>query len=93
MIRSILVGAVWLVSQASASAAGNPGLGPDGKTSEPVRVEENSVLPDAGKAGSSAAPTMALDCTKTPDQCTGRPINAPGATTGSVSPGLPQQSK
>lgn len=93
MIRPALAAALWLASLAAAPAADNPGLGPDGKTTEPVRVEENSVLPDAGKAGPSAAPTMALDCTKTADQCAGRPITAPGATTGSVSPGLPQQSK
>ena len=94
MIRYALAAALGLASGAAALAgANNPGLGPDGKTTEPVRVEENSVLPDAGKAGASAAPTMALDCTKTPDQCAGRPINPPGSSTGSVSPGLPQQSK
>ena len=94
MIRYALAAALGLASGAAALAgANNPGLGPDGKTTEPVRVEENSVLPDAGKAGASAAPTMALDCTKTPDQCAGRPINAPQGAAGSTSPGLPQQSK
>jgi hypothetical protein len=93
MTRYALAAALWLAAGSAALASANPGLGPDGKTTEPVRVEENSVLPDAGKAGASAAPTMALDCTKTPDQCAGRPINPPGSSTGSVSPGLPQQSK
>ena len=93
MIRHALAAALWLGSGAAVLAGANPGLGPDGKPTESIRVEENSVLPDAGKAGASAAPTMALDCTKTPDQCAGRPINPPGSSTGSVSPGLPQQSK
>jgi hypothetical protein len=93
MTRHALATALWLASGAAALAGASPGLGPDGKPPENIRVEENSVLPDAGKAGASAAPTMALDCTKTPDQCAGRPINAPQGAGAATSPACPQQSK
>jgi hypothetical protein len=58
-----------------------------------VKVEENSSLPEAGRAGPSASSTMALDCTKTPERCVGQPIGAPQGDAGSTSPALPQQSK
>jgi hypothetical protein len=32
-------------------------------------VEDSAVLPDAGSAGPSAAPTMKVDCQKAPSSC------------------------
>jgi hypothetical protein len=66
-----------------------PGLGAMNKPKDQIEVEESSVLPDAGSAGPSAAPTMALDCQKNPQDC-----SDPAVTTGSVPPpNLPEQSK
>jgi hypothetical protein len=66
-----------------------PGLGAQNKPKDQIRVEESSVLPDAGSAGPSAAPTMAVDCQRNPQDC-----SDPAVTTGSVPPpNLPEQSK
>jgi hypothetical protein len=66
-----------------------PGLGALNKPKDQIRVEENSAMPEAGAAGPSAAPTMALDCQKNPRDC-----SEPVISTGSVPPpNLPQQSK
>jgi hypothetical protein len=67
----------------------NPGLGQQNKPKSEIRVEENSVLPDAGASAQSAAPTMKLDCQANPSDC-----SDPVVSTGSnSSPGLPTQSK
>jgi hypothetical protein len=58
-----------------------PGLGALNKPKGQIRIEENSVLPDAGAAGPSAAPTMALDCQRNPQEC-----SDPVISTGSVPP-------
>jgi hypothetical protein len=67
----------------------NPGLGQMDKPKEEIRVEENSILPNAGASAQSAAPTMKLDCQAKPSDC-----SDPVVSTGSnPSPGLPVQSK
>ena len=67
----------------------NPGLGQTDKPKEEIRVEENSILPNAGNSAASAAPTMKLDCQAKPSDC-----SDPVVSTGSnPSPGLPTQSK
>ena len=67
----------------------NPGLGQQSKAKEDIRVEESSILPNAGTSTESAAPTMKLDCQTKPSDC-----SDPVISTGSApSPGLPTQSK
>ncbi|HEY8383658.1 MAG TPA: hypothetical protein VIL09_16065 [Microvirga sp.] len=68
----------------------NPGLGQMDKPKDQIRVEESSILPNAGASSDSqsAAPTMKLDCQKTPSDC-----SDPVKSTGSTAPGLPVQSK
>ncbi len=68
----------------------NPGLGQMDKPKDQIRVEESSILPNAGAASGtqSAAPTMKLDCQKAPSDC-----SDPVKSTGSTAPGLPVQSK
>lgn len=67
----------------------NPGLGEQSKPKSEIKVEESSILPNAGTSSESAAPTMKLDCQKTPSDC-----SDPVTSTGSApSPGLPTQSK
>lgn len=48
----------------------NSGLGPD--TTHPSQVDkgQNMILPSAGNAGRSAAPTMVYDCKEKPQDCT-----------------------
>ena len=47
-----------------------PGVGP--QTTHPAQVDkgQNMILPSAGQAGQSAAPTMVYDCEKKPQDCT-----------------------
>lgn len=47
-----------------------PGVGP--QTTHPAQVDkgQNMILPSAGQAGQSAAPTMVYDCEKRPQDCT-----------------------
>jgi hypothetical protein len=67
----------------------NPGLGEMNKPNQQIRVEESSILPNAGASAQSAAPTMKLDCQAKPSDC-----SDPVVSTGSApSPGLPMQSK
>lgn len=49
---------------------GNSGLGP--QTTHPSQVDkgQNMILPSAGNAGRSAAPTMVYDCKERPHECT-----------------------
>ena len=48
----------------------NSGVGPE--TTDPKQVDkgQNMILPSAGSAGPSAAPTMVYDCQKKPQDCT-----------------------
>jgi len=54
----------------------NSGVGPT--TTHPSQVDkgQNMILPSAGQAGQSAAPTMVYDCKNKPQDCTTPP--APG---------------
>lgn len=47
----------------------NPGVGQP--TTDPKQVDkgQNMILPSAGNAGQSAAPTMVYDCQKKPQDC------------------------
>lgn len=47
-----------------------PGVGP--QTTHPAQIDkgQNMILPSAGQAGQSAAPTMVYDCQKKPQDCT-----------------------
>lgn len=51
----------------------NSGVGP--KTTHPSQVDkgQNMILPSAGQAGQSAAPTMVYDCKNKPQDCTTPP--------------------
>ncbi|MGE7467839.1 hypothetical protein ACQKLX_00235 [Bosea sp. NPDC003192] len=51
----------------------NSGVGP--KTTHPSQVDkgQNMILPSAGQAGQSAAPTMVYDCRNKPQDCTTPP--------------------
>ncbi|WP_439499367.1 hypothetical protein [Bosea sp. (in: a-proteobacteria)] len=53
--------------------AANSGTGP--VTTHPSQVDkgQNMILPSAGQAGQSAAPTMVYDCEKKPQDCTTPP--------------------
>lgn len=53
-----------------ANAETNAGVGD--KADEPKDVDkgQNMILPSAGSAGPSAAPTMVYDCAKKPQDCT-----------------------
>jgi hypothetical protein len=48
---------------------GNSGVGP--KTTDPSQIDkgQNMILPSAGQAGQSAAPTMVYDCKNKPQDC------------------------
>ncbi|MDU0343107.1 hypothetical protein [Bosea rubneri] len=52
------------------SPPAQPGVGP--QTTHPAQVDkgQNMILPSAGQAGQSAAPTMVYDCEKKPQDCT-----------------------
>lgn len=54
----------------------NSGVGP--KTTHPSQVDkgQNMILPSAGQAGQSAAPTMVYDCKNKPQDCTTPPAPA-----------------
>lgn len=68
----------------------NTGLGP--QTTHPSQIDkgQNMILPSAGQAGQSAAPTMVFDCKAKPQDCTtpatpsdktsAPPVSAPPAT-------------
>jgi len=47
-----------------------PGVGP--QTTHPGQIDkgQNMILPSAGQAGQSAAPTMVFECEKRPQDCT-----------------------
>jgi hypothetical protein len=51
-------------------AQASGGLGP--KTTDPTQIDkgQNMILPSAGQAGQSAAPTMVFDCKAKPQDCT-----------------------
>ncbi|WP_100960202.1 hypothetical protein [Bosea sp. FBZP-16] len=51
----------------------NSGVGPT--TTHPSQVDkgQNMILPSAGQAGQSAAPTMVYDCKNKPQDCTTPP--------------------
>ncbi|CAD5258051.1 conserved exported hypothetical protein [Bosea sp. 62] len=51
----------------------NSGVGPN--TTHPSQVDkgQNMILPSAGQAGQSAAPTMVYDCKNKPQDCTTPP--------------------
>lgn len=53
-----------------AEAQASGGLGP--KTTDPSQIDkgQNMILPSAGQAGQSAAPTMVFDCKAKPQDCT-----------------------
>lgn len=53
----------------SAGAEHTPGVGD--KATDPSHVDkgQNTILPSAGNAGPSAAPTMVYDCQKNPSSC------------------------
>ncbi|WP_439492535.1 hypothetical protein [Bosea sp. (in: a-proteobacteria)] len=59
-------------SPAEAKASG--GLGPRTTNTTEIDKGQNMILPNAGRSGESAAPTMVYDCTKRPQDCT-TPIN------------------
>ena len=52
------------------SPPAQPGVGP--QTTHPAQIDkgQNMILPSAGQAGQSAAPTMVYDCEKKPQDCT-----------------------
>lgn len=54
----------------SAAPDANSGVGP--QTTHPSQVDkgQNMILPSAGSAGRSAAPTMVFDCKEKPHECT-----------------------
>jgi hypothetical protein len=53
-----------------AQAQASGGLGP--KTTNPTEIDkgQNMILPNAGRSGESAAPTMVYDCKNRPQDCT-----------------------
>jgi hypothetical protein len=57
-----------------AEAKASGGLGP--KTTDPTQIDkgQNMILPSAGQAEQSAAPTMVFDCKAKPQDCT-TPVN------------------
>lgn len=63
----------------------NTGLGPT--TTSPAQVDkgQNMILPSAGQAGPSAAPTMVFDCKAKPQDCTTPVTPADKATAPEVS--------
>jgi hypothetical protein len=48
----------------------NPGVGEPKSDPKQVDKGQNMILPSAGSAGQSAAPTMVYDCQKRPQDCT-----------------------
>jgi hypothetical protein len=53
-----------------AEARATGGLGPEATNPTEVDKGQNMILPDAGRAGESAAPTMVFDCKAKPQDCT-----------------------
>lgn len=82
---SVRTGALCLLTTLALTAAamaqtpepakqpGNSGVGPT--TTDPSQVDkgQNMILPSAGQAGQSAAPTMVYDCKNKPQDCTTPP--------------------
>jgi hypothetical protein len=82
---SVRTGALCLLTTLALAAAamaqtpeptkqpGNSGVGPT--TTDPSQVDkgQNMILPSAGQAGQSAAPTMVYDCKNKPQDCTTPP--------------------
>lgn len=64
-----------------AAPESNSGLGPN--TTHPSQVDkgQNMILPSAGNAGRSAAPTMVYDCKEKPQDCT-TPVTPADKATG-----------
>lgn len=70
---ALLLSTGALAQQPAAPSSGadhTPGVGQ--KATEPAHVDkgQNTILPSAGNAGPSAAPTMVYDCQKNPSSCT-----------------------
>jgi len=72
----IALSGMAMAQTAPAKPADNAGVGP--QTTHPSQVDkgQNMILPSAGQAGQSAAPTMVFDCKNKPQDCT-TPV-APG---------------
>jgi hypothetical protein len=53
-------------------SAGQHSPGTGGQTTHPAQVDkgQNNILPSAGQAAPSAAPTMVYDCKAKPEDCT-----------------------
>ena len=89
-MRATYAATAAFLAFAVATTAGAQTAGPTGPVSgsaaAPVTgVEQSAIVPYAGSAGPSAAPTMQRDCTKAPDACNA----APGAANSS-SPSEPK---
>ncbi len=76
--------------QTTQPAPSGSGLGPT--TTHPSQIDkgQNMILPSAGQAGPSAAPTMVFDCKANPQHCT-TPANPADKAT-APQPSAPQPS-
>jgi hypothetical protein len=65
---AVLIAAAALCVFLGGGAIAQTANDPSGNSKKPD-VEDSAVLPDAGSAGPSAAPTMKVDCQKAPSSC------------------------
>lgn len=76
-------------AQQPAHGASNAGVGDKAAAPKDVDKGQNMILPSAGSAGPSAAPTMVYDCQKKPEDCRtpATPTDKAGAShTGPIKP-------
>lgn len=83
----IAVIAVLVTAFGSGVAGGQ--TDPPGQSKSATEVEKSAILPDAGKAGASAAPTMARDCDKQAGACN----NSGSLSKTDTNAAMPEQSK
>lgn len=68
---ALAIGATGAMAQSTpAPAAGNSGVGKTTTSPQQIDKGQNMILPSAGNAGPSAAPTMVFDCKAKPQDCT-----------------------
>lgn len=87
LIHGVATFAATCAATGAATAQTAPPTGTaSGSAAAPATgVEQSAIVPYAGSAGPSAAPTMQRDCTKTPDAC-----NAAAGAANNSSPSEPK---
>jgi hypothetical protein len=70
---SLLAAMAVATAQTPAPAGAQPGVGASTTSPDQIGKDASAILPSAGSAGASAAPTMIRDCKERPQECTTSP--------------------